>query len=152
MAHHLRPELQRADPRARRNAVVVVAVGTIVGLLAIAAYTHHQSALEQWLVEPDAPVDLLSRLRLLVVGVAVFVTMPSVGFAVYLWRMGARVIRAERFPPPGTAVIRDTPIVIGNKARRHGRRVQAAGVVIALTSVAMPVLLWSIVVSVSSGR
>ena len=141
------PDLQRADPRARRHAVVAVTAGTIIGVLAIGTFTRYRSALERWLVEPADPVP---RLRLLVFVLAAFVTIPSVGFAIYLWRLGARIVHTERFPLPGATVIRDTPITTGDKARRQGRLVQAAGVLIASTSVAMLLVFWLVVLSASS--
>lgn len=110
-------------------------------------FTRYRSALERWLIEPADP---LLRLRVLAVVFAAFVTIPSVGFAVYLWRLGARIVRSERFPLPGETVIRDTPITRGDKARRRGRLVQAAGLLIASTSVAMLLVFWLIVLSVSS--
>jgi hypothetical protein len=115
--------------------------------LAIGTFTRYRSALERWLIEPADP---LPRLRLLVVVFAAFVTIPSVGFAVYLWRLGARVVHTERLPLPGATVIRDTPITTGAKARRRGRLVQAAGVLIASTSIAMLLVFWLVVLSVSS--
>ena len=37
--------------------------------------------------------------------------------AAYLWSLGAKVLRAREFPPPGHRVIRDTPVItllVGN--------------------------------------
>ena len=79
---------------------------------------------------------------MLVAVFAVLVTVPSLVLGVYLWRLGAHIVRAERFPPPGSLVIRDTLITVGDNARRVGRLVQIGAVVIAATSVAMPLILW----------
>jgi len=67
---------------------------------------------------------------------------PLLALAVYLWALGGRVVRAREFPPPGLRVIRDTPIVTGERAVSRGRllKVLALGCGIALAALA--VLLW----------
>jgi hypothetical protein len=45
--------------------------------------------------------------------------------AAWMWSFGARVVRGNRHPPEGTKLIRDTPVVRGAVARRHGRGYQA---------------------------
>ena len=61
-----------------------------------------------------------------VLALALFVFMAPIGwFAVHLYRLGARVRRAQRFPPPGVPVVRDTPILSGAKALSRARWMQA---------------------------
>ena len=52
---------------------------------------------------------------------AVVLSAPLVAFAVYLWSLGAKVLRARQFPPPGYRVIRDTPVIGGQAAVLRGR-------------------------------
>ena len=70
-----------------------------------------------------------------------FGAVPIVLFAIYLFVFGARVIRAERFPLPGQAVVRDTPIREGHAAIVHGRVLQALAVLLALAAASLPVVL-----------
>lgn len=130
-------EIQRADRERRRQAlttlVVVAAVGAVGMLL-----------LEDWLASLDALPVAEARAALLV---AMAWTQAGaglllVGLAAWLWRFGAQVLVAGRFPPPGIRVIRDTFVLLGDAARRRGRLLQAAAVTLVLCTVALVLLAW----------
>lgn len=60
----------------------------------------------------------------LVIKVTVIVIFLSIlPIAVYLLRLGHRIVESQQLPPPGTKVIRDTKIIRGNKAITRGRMV-----------------------------
>lgn len=82
-------------------------------------------ALTAWIGE-DADV----RLRIVIVTMTAVTAGPLLAFAVFMWRLGRRVIGAGRYPPPSLRVVRDTPIVTGQDAVRRGKLLQwlAAGV------------------------
>jgi hypothetical protein len=65
-----------------------------------------------------------------------------VAFAVYTWRLGAQTISAREFPPPGRAVIRDTPVRTGDAALAHGRGLQALAVLLAVAATAIGGMFW----------
>jgi hypothetical protein len=74
--------------------------------------------------------------------VAAFVFMlPLAGAALHLWSLGARVVRAARFPPPGLAVVRDTPVLTGEKAVVRGRLLRGLALVIGGSVAAVPLAL-----------
>lgn len=70
--------------------------------------------------------------------------------AVYCWRLGARIVRSSRFPPPGMRVIRDTVVLHGQQAWRRGRALQALAVILVLTVVGFSMVLWRLVALLES--
>jgi hypothetical protein len=128
-------EIQKADSRARRRAFIIIVCGTALGaslILLADAYSH---ALAEWMARrPELACAVLAGA---IVG-------PILGFAVYLWRLGNRVVRAERFPPPGMALVRDAFVLREHAARRRGRIAQAMAIGLALASVALAGFLWQL--------
>ena len=120
----------------------MVGAGAVVGAICVYGALAFQPAIERWLLEPADVRDQAARLKLFIVAVALATALPLVGFAAYLWRLGARVLRDERFPPVGLAVIRPTPVLRGRQAYRRGRAIQALGVLLAIAAVAMGVIWW----------
>jgi hypothetical protein len=119
-------EVQRADPAARRLAVVLVVAGALVGSLLIAGLERYRAPLYDWILSD--PQHRWQRLRLLFLLSTGVLSVPLLGFAAYLWMLGGRVVRAQRWPPPGQRVVRDTPVLHGRAAVWRGRtlRVLAA--------------------------
>ncbi len=58
-------------------------------------------------------------------------------FAVYFFLIGRKILKYNRFPPPGMKVIRDAPIVQGSKARRRGVLLASVSIIFALILVVM---------------
>lgn len=130
-------EIQKADPRARRRARVLVAAGTVFGLIFFPLAGSYVPALARWVSR-----DPESRLRLARGALAIAFAVPTVGFAAYFWRLGDSIVRAERFPAPGTAVVRDTVVLRGDRARRRGRSAQVVAGLLALLSAGFLLFLW----------
>jgi hypothetical protein len=106
------PEIQPADPGARRRALIGAGVIAVLGW---AAYF----ALQDWLAHirgPD-PARVREALEDALIWGSWAASLPVAAFAAWLWRLGVRVARAERYPPPGAKVIRDTPVLHGEQAR-----------------------------------
>jgi hypothetical protein len=78
----------------------------------------------------------------MVLAAGIVLLLPLVGFAMYLWRLGTRIVREERFPPEGTKVIRDVVVIHGDAARWRGRLAQVLGIALGAAGVIMIVLLW----------
>ena len=133
-------EIQRADPRARRRALLTVACATVAGLTLIALAERYRPVLEDWVTrDPD---QFRARLTLGFATLAVALSGPLLGGAAYCWRLGRRIVRAETFPPPGLAVVRDTVVMHGRAARRRGRLIQLIAAALALVACAIPAMLW----------
>lgn len=91
-------EIQRADPHTRRKVVLFVACAAIVGVVVIPLVESYRPALVDWITRDPEQID--SRLRLVFAVLAVAFVVPLLGFGAYFWRVGDRIVRAERFCSP----------------------------------------------------
>src|SRR5574341_1091413 len=112
-------KIRKADPAARRQALLFVILGALVGSLLIVGFERYSMPFRDWLL--SEPGDLSHRLRLGFFLAAAFLSAPLLVFAVYLWLLGVKALRAREFPPPGYRVIRDTPVIGGHAAVLRGR-------------------------------
>ena len=133
-------EVRRADPAARRQAVLLVVLGTVVGLLLILGFERYRTQLRDSLV--SEPGELARRVKLVFSLAAALLSAPLVAFAAYLWSLGAKVVRAGVFPPPGYRVIRDTPVITGPAAESRGRLLKVLALCLGLASALLWLLLW----------
>jgi hypothetical protein len=130
-------EIQHADRRARNLALVLVGCGSLAGLALIRLFESQRPALETWIAD-----DFENRVRLVGLGLAFAFSGPTLLFSLYLWQLGARIVRGARYPPPDMRVIRDTVVMHGDAARRRGRVFQAMSVFFAVAAVAGGMLVW----------
>ena len=106
-------EMIPADKEYRKKVLVVCAIIGLLGAIIIG------------LVLPKAQqylqgFDLGTTLRVAKVATVVLF-LSIIPLALYLLLQGRRVLKSERFPPPGAKVIRDTKLMKGNEARIRGR-------------------------------
>lgn len=133
-------EVRRADPVARRQAVLLVALGALVGTLVIVGFEHYRSPLRDWLLrKPGEPAH---RLKSVLVLATAILSAPLAALAVYLWLLGSTVLRAQQFPPPGCRVIRDTPVIGGRGAVLRGRSLKALALCLGVASALLWCFLW----------
>jgi hypothetical protein len=142
-------EVRKADPAARRQAVWLLMAGTLVGVFLILGFERYLTSLRQW-VGSD-PADAAHRLTQALVGLAIVLSAPAFGFAVYLWGLGGRVLRAQQFPPPGYRVIRDTPVVEGSAARVRGYMFRILAACLGAVSLLLWVMLWRLARLLATG-
>ena len=133
-------EVRRADPVVRRQAVLLVVLGTVVGALMILGFERYRTPLRDWLL--SEPGEQARRVKLVFSLMAALLSAPLVAFAAYLWSLGAEVVRAGVFPPPGYRVIRDTPVIAGPAAVLRGRGLKALAVCLGVASALLWLLLW----------
>jgi hypothetical protein len=133
-------EIQRGDPRTRRLAVLIFACGTAMGVTLLGLASHFEPAFGRWVEE-----DLNWRVRLVTAVLVGITSGPALVAAVYLWRLGERIRRAERYPPPNFAIMHDTPILAGAAARRRARLVQAFATFLCAVALLLGASVWRLV-------
>ena len=136
-------DVQKADPAARRHAVQFVVVGAILGALLIVGLERYRAPLLEWfLSEPEL---LTHRLALVFIFTTVVGSAPLFAFAIYLWSLGSKVTRVQRFPLPEQRVVRDTRIVEGEAAKARGRGFQVLAISLGVAGVMLSYLFWRLV-------
>ena len=108
------PEVLKAMPRpaAIRRIVLYAVIGSVIAFSA-------KIVILPWLkgyVSVNDRVEALYRFKIVMFGFGASL-LPVV---IYLALLAARIIKSRQFPPPGTQVLRDTPIVRGKKALIRG--------------------------------
>ena len=136
-------EIQRADPQARKRAAITVAVITLVGVLVI------ERARDDFLVWSSDAEILRNHVAYVWIVAAVVMVAPLLVLTVYCLWLARRVLATQRFPAPGASVIRDTPVLYGDAARRRGRLLQCLGAILALFAGAITLLLWRLAIGLA---
>jgi hypothetical protein len=133
-------EVRRADLALRRRAVLLFVLGTVFGALLILAFERYRTPLRDWLL--SEPEERARRVKLVLSLTGALLSAPLVALAGYLWSLGAWVVRAGVFPPPGYRVIRDTPVIAGPAAEVRGRGLKAFALFLGMASALLWLLLW----------
>ena len=109
-------EIVPADKRLRRWTILTAVLLTAAGLVVIGLLHGQLQAIEKQAAEnlPAAKETAICLTTIL----AWSGGLGFVGMGAWLWWLGRRINRADRFPPPGMKVIKDTPVRTGVKARR----------------------------------
>ena len=138
-------EIEKADPAARRRAILVLAAGVVLGALLIVLTADSRRDLTAWAQQnPARAFDLI----LPVAGVSI--VLPVLAMAWYFWRLGARIVREDRFPPANAAWARTTYVIRGAAARRRGRVLQICAAALAGTVLVFAGLLVRLVLDLRS--
>jgi len=133
-------EIQKADPDARRRAILVVIFAAALGGLLISGFEHFREPFREWLVSDPAETARRARLAL---SVSILVlSVPAIVFAIFLWLFGAKVLRAQQFPPPGFRVVRDTPVVRGAAAVTRGHAIQILAACLGVGAGVLCLFIW----------
>ena len=131
--------IQQADPGARRQAIVVLCVATLLGLSAILAFEYYQADFQSWL---EKNIGFLAEHTILVFVGSVLLISPVLAVAIYLLLLGRRTVRGQRFPPPGYAVARDTPVLRDSQAIQRGYLIQMLSWLVLCCAGSIPFVLW----------
>lgn len=133
-------EIRRADPAARRQVLLLLAVTAAAGVVLYVGAERYAPAIRDWtLADPSAAAGRVRLVFLLFGGILV---APLLAFAAYLWRLGARGMQAAEFPPPGYRVVSDTLVLRGADAVARGRGARLVALVVASAGVALLILCW----------
>lgn len=134
------PKLLTADPAARRQAVLLVILGAIAAALLILGFERYQTPLRDWLL--SGPGEPAHRAKVVFLSLAAVLCAPMVMFAIYLWSLGGRVLRARQFPPPGYRVVHDTPVIEEQAAVSRGRGLKLLALCLGAGSVLLLLSFW----------
>jgi len=123
------PDVQRADAATRRRALLAAAAVALSGWAAF-------FVLQDWLARMHAtdPVAVRHALEDAMLWGSWAACLPVALLAVWLWLHGGRIVRAGRYPAPGSKVIRDTPVLHGDAARLRGTGMRVLAVFLGLLS------------------
>jgi hypothetical protein len=133
-------DIQRADPTIRRMVVVVLGAGIAIAAAILLIASRFRAPFEAWLVQ-----DLRARTTVVFAALTIISAGPVLGMAGYLWRLGQRIARSGRYPPPGLRVLHDTEIVDGPQAVRLSRAMKVFGSVLATAALVLAGFLWRLV-------
>lgn len=129
--------------------MLAVIFGAAVGGLLIAGFDHFGEPFRAWL--SSDPAEAAHRARLVMYWSALVLSAPLIGFAVYLWLLGARVLRAQQYPPPGFRVIRDTPVVGGPAAVTRGQVIQILALCLGVGAALVWLFFWWLARTIGQG-
>jgi hypothetical protein len=129
--------------------VLVVIFGAAVGGLLIAGFDHFGEPFRAWL--SSDPAETTGRARLAIYLSALVLSAPVIAFAVYLWLLGKRVLRAQQFPPPGFRAIRDIPVMGGPAAVTRGQVIQVLALCLGLAAALLWLFFWWLAQTIGQG-
>ncbi len=111
-------EIVYADKKLRQRAVLLML--TLILILApIALLTLNYLNDLEALAESNSKEALSKAITLTYIWGAFF-TIGNLAIFSYLMWLGIKIIKADRYPPPGMRVIKDTKVVRGKRARFRG--------------------------------
>ena len=133
-----------ADPAARRTALIVWAIGAVVGTVAILWLSSYLETLTE-LARTDREASLhLFRTRVL--PALILVVAVAVGSGALLVRQGLRIMRDQRFPARDARLIRLARQQTGGAARAIGFLFAIVGFLLAAVPLgSIAIVLWLLV-------
>lgn len=138
-------EIRKADPAARRQALLFVLLGGIMGGLLIVGFEYYHEPFRDWLLSGQGSLKV--RLATVLIMMAMVIAMPLGWFALFLWSLRGKVLEAGEYPPPGCRVIHDTPVFRGRAAASVARVLQALALVLTAAIVLFCFLFWRLFIT-----
>lgn len=129
------PEVQAADPAARKRAIWLVGAAVLLGLGLLGLDLYYQEQTEN--IFRAIALHFIDRPQMMFFALLVLV-LPMVAVSVYIFVQAARIVKSERMPYPGQKVIRDTAVLTGKEAVQRGRAIQFLAVFMTIFSLLVP--------------
>jgi len=130
--------IQKADPIARRQAILIVLISALGGFAVIGLFVRYESELHMWIVNHYE--ELLDN-KSAVYFAAQLLLLPLMILAVYLMRFARQIIRSKRNPPPEHPLVRDMIVQEGRRAVVQGRIIWSIAWLLFFVSIALPLLM-----------
>ncbi len=121
------------DPGQRRGALLGLVALTLLGAAALFGIRGWLDGLAT--AEPAAAIRSLSLALWLMVGL---IALLLAGTAAWIWRVASQAQAAQRFPPPGVAVIGRVPILTGAAALKRARLLRLIAGFLGLMALVVP--------------
>lgn len=136
------PEIQRADPQARRKTIILTVVMMVVFVPTLYwAYSYIES-IEEWIAQPG---ETIRRAKLILSVLIAFGAILLLVISIFTFGFASAILRSDRYPPPKTKVVKDIRIRRGVAARKIGRLLQALGVASLLFLIALIQVGWTLI-------
>ena len=129
-----------ADRQARRLTilmVVILAAGGTSFLTYVRAEVKHLAE-----SKGEQRQAVVRRLGAVLTATACVGGLGFVGISAWLWRLARRIRRADQYPPPGTKVLKDTPVRTGLAAWKIAAKAELAAVLALAGALACGILWW----------
>lgn len=139
-------QIQKADPKERRKAILSVIIGAIAGTSLFFLLDFTLGNISLW-IQKNA-VFLVEHHYVGFLAMLALVS-PILWITIYLILFTKKIIKTQRFPPPNMPVIRDVTVLEGKSAVRRGRLLQFLCWLILMPAAAIPFIVWYILYSVS---
>ncbi|MCB1632980.1 MAG: hypothetical protein KDI37_08975 [Xanthomonadales bacterium] len=133
-------ELHQADPAWRKNVLWLAAGAVLLGVLLLLAYQWGVQRMLLQLAERRVD-DAVHMARWLGGTMALLLCLSCAALAWLSSRTAAQVLQQDRFPPAQARMIRDTPVLRGEAARRRARLLQLIALILPLTAIMATALL-----------
>jgi hypothetical protein len=137
------PKVETPDEGEKVRAVLLVALVLALGALAFVLVDRYLDGIGTRLhrEEPERVAhQLAATLRLVAAGLALLVLI----MAGWLFRFARKISKSGRFPPPGSRVIYDTPVITGAAARHKAYIGYTLSAILFFAGVVATVLLWRV--------
>jgi len=143
---NLTVNIQKADPKERRKAIVSVIIGAIAGTSLFFLLELALGNVSLWIQKNALFLVVHHYVGFLAMLVLV---SPILWITIYLILFTKKIIISQRFPPPNMPVIRDVRVLEGKSAVRRGRLLQVLCWFILIPAAMIPFLVWFILYSIS---
>ncbi len=136
-------EIQRADPRARRTTIAILALATVAALLLVFAFRHWLSNLAATVSTDRLVVQLRHWIGVMMIASAACL----LALAGHAARVARRIGEERRWPLAGARLLRDTPVRRDSAALRRARLLDAIAIVFVALAIGAGAIGWRLFVA-----
>ncbi|MDH3379813.1 MAG: hypothetical protein OEQ39_23055 [Gammaproteobacteria bacterium] len=136
------PEIQRADPQARRKTIILILMMMVVFVPILYWANSRIDSVEEWVAQPG---ETIKRAKLILSVLIAFGAILLLVISIFTFGFASAILRSDRYPPPKIKVVKDIRIRRGVAARKIGRLMQALGIASLLLLMALILVGWRLI-------